>query len=560
MQSRWRAITLAAAVIMTAGCARTPFANLAVTSGTVQVSGTAAVRAGDDAQYVATLDEQILKDQVTWLVNGVPGGNAALGTVSSSGHYTAPATLPSDPHIVISVLYAGRSGSAGVELWNPVAAIFGVTAQESGNVLRLEVTGKNFVAGAKLKIDGREFVASVISASQLTASVPSGAAQAGTIELAVANPAPGESTSDGMLLPLSRPVRTSRSNAKSTPTLPATSFDYVKYAVTDVPAQYTTAPGNPAAADNTPGDNPITNAGATLGRVLFYDRKLSRNDLTACASCHQQGRGFADPNRLSIGFQGGTTGRHSMGLSNARYYARQRFFWDERAATLEAQTLMPIQDSVEMGMSLNELITKLSATDYYPSLFQAAFGSPEITSDRISKALAQFVRSMVSYQSKYDSAFINGTPNFQAIFTASELRGLQLFGPGNNGPGRTVRCDRCHGTNAQIAPALQNTGLDAVSTDAGAGLGRFKVPSLRNVAVRSRFMHDGRFTSLEEVVQFYNAGVQDNPNLSQLLRNPDGTVTRLNLTAQEAADLVAFLQTLTDNNLLNDPRFSDPFQ
>jgi cytochrome c peroxidase len=294
--------------------------------------------------------------------------------------------------------------------------------------------------------------------------------------------------------------------------------------------------------------------------VLFYDRKLSRNNLTSCGSCHQQGRGFADPNKLSIGFQGGTTGRHSMGLSNARFYNRGRFFWDERAASLEVQVVTPIQDSVEMGMTLSDLVTKLSATDYYPPLFQAAFGTPDVTSDRISKALAQFVRSMVTYQSKYDSAFVNGTPNFQAVLTASEVRGQQLFGPGINGQGRSVRCDRCHATNAQVAPGLENTGLDAISTDAGAGLGRFKVPSLRNVAVRSRFMHDGRFTSLEEAVQFYNAGVQNNPNLSPLLRNQDGTVTRLNLTAQEAADLVAFLQTLTDNAFLNDPKFSDPFQ
>lgn len=550
----------------------------------IQVTGAAAVRAGDDAQFAATLDGQPLTDSVaaeniSWLVNGIPGGNAALGTISSTGHYTAPASLPTDPAVTISVsatvatfrsgtlsstlggvLSAKQEGATRLELWNPVPQLHAVSAREAGNLLEVAVSGSNFVNGASLKLDGNTFRATVISATELRATLPSGAAQADFITATVANPAPGEASSESITFALVRSARPSRTLSRSTPTLPATPFDYVKYAVTDLPAQYTTAQGAPTGADNTPLDNPITNAGATLGRVLFYDKKVSANNLVSCASCHQQGRGFSDPGKLSIGFQGGNTGRHSMGLTNAKYYARGRFFWDERAATLEAQVVQPIQDATEMGMSLTELETKLAATDYYPPLFQAAFGTPAVTRDRIAKALAQFVRSMVSYQSKYDSAFVNGAPNFQAVLTASELRGLQLFGPNPGGQGQTVRCDRCHGTNAFVAAVTQNTGLDAVSGDAGAGQGRFKVPSLRNVAVRGRFMHDGRFLTLEEVVQFYSTGVQNNPNLSQLLRNGDGTVTRLNLTQQNIDDLVAFMNTLTDNAFLNDPKFGDPFQ
>lgn len=556
---------------MLAGCAGSPEPtaqrglspdNLA----TITIMGAASVRAGEDAQFVARYGGvELAPGEVMWLVNGVAGGSGAAGTIKSTGHYTAPEQAPANHRVVIGAVHLAEGGAAatgklGVELWNPVPQLFAAEATERNGRLAIEVNGRNFVAGARLRIDGSLYAATVVSGNRLTAMVPSGAAAAAFSELAVANPAPGETTSDTLVLALTRPTRTSRANARSTPNLPAEMFDYVRYAVSDLPGQYVFGPGTPMNADNTPADNPITNAGATLGRVLFYDRKLSRNNLVACASCHQQARGFADAERLSIGFAGGATGRHSMALTNARYYGRGRYFWDERAATLEAQVLQPIQDQVEMGMTLAELIPKLQATEYYPALFQAAFGSSEVTADRISRALAQFVRAMVSYQSRYDAGFVNGQQNFQAVFSAAEMRGLQLFGPGQQGQGRSVRCDRCHGTNAFIAVALQNTGLDATVTDPGAGLGRFKTPSLRNVGVRERFMHDGRFTTLEQVVEFYDSGVQDNPNLSQLLRNPDGTVTRLNMTAQERADLIAFLQTLTDRNFLTGPRFSDPFQ
>ena len=338
-------------------------------------------------------------------------------------------------------------------------------------------------------------------------------------------------------------------------TLPAVSFAYSD-ARLPLPRHFTQAPpnaGSPQQADNTPASNPITDAGATLGRVLFYDRRLSINDRVACASCHQQQFAFTDTARLSVGFAGGRTGRQSMGLTNARFYTRGRFFWDERAATLEAQVLQPIQDATEMGLTLDQLRTKVSVTSYYPALFTAAFGTPEITTDRVGLALAQFVRSLTSANSKFDQAFgANGVPDFPRTFTAQELVGQNLF----NG---RAGCARCHGTNAHISDDSHNTGLDATITDIGAGTGRFKAPSLRNVEVRGRYMHDGRFTSLEQVIAFYNAGVQNNSNLDNRLRGPNNAPLRLNLSQGEKDGLVAFLKTLTDASFLSAPRFSNPF-
>ena len=241
-----------------------------------------------------------------------------------------------------------------------------------------------------------------------------------------------------------------------------------------------------------------------------------------------------------------------MGLANARFYQRGRFFWDERAATLEAQVLQPIQDPVEMGMSLPNLLIKLNATPYYASLFQAAFGTAEITTDRVARALAQFVRSMVSGTSTFDRAFTGPTANFAAVFTADELAGQQLF----NGQ---AACARCHGTVAFVGDAARNTGLDATIIDVGAGNGTFKSPSLKNIAVRAPYMHDGRFRTLEQVVDFYNTGVQGNPGLDQRLRGPGGAVTRLGLNNTQRAQLVAFLRTLTDSTFLNNPKFASPF-
>ncbi len=352
------------------------------------------------------------------------------------------------------------------------------------------------------------------------------------------------------------------SNDLVAPVLPAALLAYSD-ARAPLPRHYTQAApnaGSPAGADNTPANNITSDAGATLGRVLFYDRRLSVNDRVSCASCHQQQFAFSDTARLSRGFAGASTGRHSMGLANARFYNRGRFFWDERAASLEAQVLLPIQDAAEMGMTLDLARTKLSLTSYYGPLFTAAFGTPEVTADRVSLALAQFVRSMVSTTSKFDQAFgPNGVPDFAGTFTAQELAGQTLY----NG---RAGCARCHGTNAHISDDIHNTGLDATITDVGAGGGRFKAPSLRNVAVRAPYMHDGRFSTLAQVIEFYNSGVQPNPNLDGRLQAGGGgrgggapAPLRLNLTQAEKDALVAFLGTFTDQQFLTDPRLANPF-
>jgi cytochrome c peroxidase len=340
--------------------------------------------------------------------------------------------------------------------------------------------------------------------------------------------------------------------ASGYPILPNTPADYVGYAVNNIPAYWKT--GTIASRDKTPANNPITNAGATLGRVLFYDQRLSHDNGTSCASCHRQQNDFSDPNQFSEGFDGQQTPRHSMGLSNNRYYSPGKYFWDERAATLEQQVLDPIQSPIEMGSTMSEVRGKLAASSFYPQLFQKAFGSTEITDERISKALSQFVRSMVSYQSKFDRAVALGTPeapNYVAAgYTSQERLGATIFHAAQ-------QCSGCHATNLQVASTTHNIGLDASSgaTD-GAGNGRFKVPSLRNVEARAGYMHDGRFETLEEVINFYSVGVKNNPFLDPTM---DPSRAQHLFSANERAALVAFLRTLTDSTFLTSSLFSDPF-
>ncbi|MFK7972871.1 MAG: cytochrome c peroxidase [Bacteroidia bacterium] len=356
------------------------------------------------------------------------------------------------------------------------------------------------------------------------------------------------------------------------PTLPATPYDYTTIVIpSHLSNNVLNGPGQNAAVnnDNTPLTNPTTNEGATLGRVLFYDKKLSSNQTISCASCHDQAKGFSDDRILSIGFQGGSTRRHSMGLTNAVWYDRGRFFWDERAATLEEQVLMPFQDTVEMGMTLAGLVSAVQSESYYPPLFQDAFGTTVVDSSLIARALAQFIRSMVSVNSKYDSGRAQvtiPTANF-ANFTTSENNGKRLFFLPKTLGG--LSCVGCHSTEAFINPdaGTTNNGLDSVSvTDLGvfeaipnpAFLGTFKVPSLKNIELTAPYMHDGRLATLEDVVEHYNSGVLNHPNLNSSLKD-NGVPQRLNLTATEKTDLVNFLKTLTDDVLVNDVKFSDPF-
>jgi cytochrome c peroxidase len=355
--------------------------------------------------------------------------------------------------------------------------------------------------------------------------------------------------------------------------IPDEPFDYINL---NLPSHFTNdVPGQPLPTsinglDNTPNDNPITNEGATLGRVLFYDKSLSANGTIACASCHKQDKGFSDDAILSVGFDGGLTGRHSMTLINSRFYQRGRFFWDERASTLEEQVLQPFQDPVEMGMTLEQVVSAVQEQNFYSELFEDAFGSQDINSDRISRALSQFVRSIVSHSSKYDEGrVLSASPgaNFPN-FTDEENLGKNLFFQTiPNGGGA---CFGCHTTEAFVSanPGPQNNGLDLVTTDEGAGAvfnnpifeSRFKTTTLRNIELTAPYMHDGRFATLEEVVEHYNSGIQAHPTLSPALTDDNGNPVQLNFTDAEKAALVAFLKTLTDNNISTEEKWSDPFE
>lgn len=338
------------------------------------------------------------------------------------------------------------------------------------------------------------------------------------------------------------------------PVLPTPGYDYTSEVL---PAWFDTPALN--AFESTPEWNPVTDAGAALGRVLFYDRNLSANFSTRCASCHQQEHGFADPRANSRGFGGGITRRNAPHLVNHRYVRRQ--FWDERASTLEQQVLMPIQDPIEMGMSLDQVIERLRVLDHYPPLFAAAFGNDSITADRIARALAQFVRSLRSSSTRYDQGETDGFTSF----TAEELEGKDLFF------NSATRCNQCHMTANFFSPSAFNNGLDAPPL-ADIGLaevtgdpedeGKFKVPSLRNVARTAPYMHDGRFATLEEVVEHYNSGIAPHPTLDDRLTSDGvvgGTPYMLGLSPAQRHALVAFLKTLTDENMMNDVRYSDPF-
>jgi cytochrome c peroxidase len=303
--------------------------------------------------------------------------------------------------------------------------------------------------------------------------------------------------------------------------------------------------------------------------VLFYDVNLSRTKNISCASCHAQSLAFGDTAVLSLGIDGvSRTGAHSMRLGNARFNESGQYFWNKRAASLEAQTTQPIQDEVEMGFDATHggfaaVVARLDSLPYYGPLFKLAFGSDNITEVAVQRALAQYVRSILAINSRWDVAFATvpmppppGGPNFLATlpgFTAQESRGQQLFFQPKNAGG--AGCQGCHAAPSfSLAANSLSNGLDAGQTTV------FRSPSLKDVGRSAHFMHDGRFDSLEEVVEFYNSGIQDGPQLDNRLRGPGGGPQRLNLSASDKAALAAFLRTLNDQSLSADPKFSNPFR
>lgn len=296
-----------------------------------------------------------------------------------------------------------------------------------------------------------------------------------------------------------------------------------------------------------PGDNPLTREGVRLGERLFHDRALSGNGRQACVTCHRPEFGFSDRRRFSIGATGETGDRQSMPLVNMAW--KSPFFWDGRATTLREQVLMPIKDPKEMHASLPEVIRHLSGSADYPPLFEAAFGPGEIDADRIARALEQFLLTLVSADSKFDRAMKGET-----ALTPLEQKGAELFNTEFD-PKRGVRgadCFHCHGGATFRSVPFANNGLGGEGpADPGLGkttgsagdIAKFAVPSLRDVALTAPYMHDGRFATLEQVIDHYDHGIRNSPTLDpNLAKHPDAG---LGLTDDEKSALVAFLKTLT---------------
>lgn len=323
--------------------------------------------------------------------------------------------------------------------------------------------------------------------------------------------------------------------------------------------------------DNTTAGNPITDAGATLGRVLFHDKRLSRNDTVSCSSCHVQSHAFADSAVASTGVSG-TTGRHSMRLINSRFANEPHFFWDERAATLEAQTTQPIRDHAEMGFSgasgdpaFAALTTKLAAIPEYRVLFSMTFGDSTVSETRIQNSLAQFVRSIQSFDSKFDAGRAQVANDGEPFpnFTPQENNGKALF-LNRPGPGGGAGCAGCHAPpEFDVDPNSLNNGV-ITKIGGGSDLTNTRSPSLRDLIgpggqSNGPFMHDGSFATLNQVIAHYNVIPAINANLDPRLRRPGGAVQNLGLSAQQQNDLVTFLRTLTGSAVYTDVKWSNPF-
>lgn len=301
-----------------------------------------------------------------------------------------------------------------------------------------------------------------------------------------------------------------------------------------------------------PADNPLTVEGIALGRKLFYDPILSANNSQSCASCHKQSSAFVDSNfQFSIGIDNIAGTRNAMPIFNLGW--ERNFFWDGGAATLESQVIGPIQNPVEMHETLENVLKKLNSHQEYPALFKKAFGTDSITIPKLMKAIAQFERTIISANSKYDR-YKRG----ELQLSPSELNGMQIYVNQSKGD-----CNHCHVLGSTFTDFdFRNTGLDSIPVDKGRGNitlnptddGKFKTPTLRNIELTSPYMHDGRFKTLEECINHYNIGFKysDNidPNLAALPKN--------RMSPTEIADLVAFLKTLTDYSLITNPAYSKP--
>ncbi|SHJ03093.1 cytochrome c peroxidase [Hymenobacter daecheongensis DSM 21074] len=345
--------------------------------------------------------------------------------------------------------------------------------------------------------------------------------------------------------------------------------------VVTTPYQLTLPAGFPQAV-RLPADNPLTEEGVALGRSLFYEVRLSRNNALSCGSCHVQSKAFTDGRARAIGADGATHSRGSMSLANMLW--EPSLNWDGAADGLEKQARKPIENPVEMHQPLAEGVRKLQQTELYPPLFRKAFGTSTITEENVLKALAQFERTLISANSKYDKLKRREISRL----SPTEEAGRQLFlihpTPADNLAG--ANCFHCHNEGNLLfsstdytrgaAASFFNNGLDASPADAGRGgvtglaadRGKFRAPTLRNIALTAPYMHDGRFQTLQQVLDHYSDHVQlSSPNLDINMLGASNTHngTQLDLTALQKQQLIAFLHTLTDSTFIQDKRFSNPF-
>ena len=314
---------------------------------------------------------------------------------------------------------------------------------------------------------------------------------------------------------------------------------------------------------------------ATLGRVLFYDELLSRNGTVSCGSCHVQTAGFAHNEALSEGFDGETTVRNSLALATTPMglttsygggnsfggEALAGFSWDDSIHSMEEQTEAAIENPAEMGMTMEDMVDRVNSIAYYDILFNKAFGEDEINEENILAAITKFVNAISSNQSKFDEGLAQNFNSQQPFsnFSNQENLGKDLY---------NANCSSCHGTKHDFTVmAVANNGLELNYADNGKGdktgkssdMGVFKVPFLRNIAITGPYMHDGRFETLEEVVDFYSDNIQSHANLNSRLRANNGQAKRFNFLDSEKEALVAYLETLTDHEMTKDEKFSDPF-
>lgn len=308
---------------------------------------------------------------------------------------------------------------------------------------------------------------------------------------------------------------------------------------------------------NIPSDNPLTYEGISLGRKLFFDPILSGDGTQSCASCHSPKSSFSDTSQFSLGIDGLLGGRNAPPIFNLAWSTNSLFFWDGRAISVEDQALGPVINPVEMHNTWVNAAISLQANSEYPTLFKNAFGTSTIDSLLVAKAIAQFERTLISANSRFDKFLLK-----QLVLTSSEMNGFDIFMDGNRGD-----CFHCHGGSGNplwTDNLFHNNGLDATFTDNGLGditgnsadNGKFKTPSLRNLVFTAPYMHDGRFATIDAVIEHYSSGVVNSPTIDPLMEFAfQGGVQ---LTVTEKTDLKAFLLTLTDDDFVNNPSFQAP--